>query len=165
MKKEAEACRNFRGKPIRAELYRIGEDYLAVIAGGDKAHAGSLSAALPYESPNGGKRSATVSTYVFPEHKDDRIGNRFAKELALVTGRHTAAVCGVHYDGLNRKEIEEILALGEELLAELCAKAAGENTADERVADESADGKSTAGESAAANDAAGERTGKRISGR
>ena len=73
--------KNVLDHEIYMALEYVGEDIHVIIAGGQKPHIGSVSVATPYVNPANQRRSASVSTLVYPGHKDDAIGNRVASEL------------------------------------------------------------------------------------
>jgi gallate decarboxylase subunit D len=104
------------GKIISVTLHFIGSDLNVMIAGGDKEHIGSVSIALPRESISGEGKSATVSTYVYSGHKDDVIGNEFAKVLSAKLQCKVVVCCGIHYDNIDKDRLEIIVNTCNELL-------------------------------------------------
>ena len=105
--------RRLLGCPLAATLLLIGQDLLVQIEGGCRAHVGSVSAACWEEG------TLRTQTLCLPKHRDDVVGDRFARELAAQTGRNVTAVCGIHYDHATKDEIRQIIACTEEMLHEL----------------------------------------------
>ncbi len=107
------------GKPITTRLVWAGEDLTALIFGGDKPHTGSVSVAHWQTG------RLEVDTTLLPAHRDDAVSSRFAQALAESTGHTVTALCGIHYDGITRAGITEVLAAAERLLEEITAELNG----------------------------------------
>ena len=105
------------GQAVQITGKKLGEDYLVTISGGHKPHIGSVSTALPCDRLDQVGQTTTVSTYVYPGHKDDHIGNRFAQALSKSLGQKVVVVCGVHFDDVSSLEIEMILEGFDNLLS------------------------------------------------
>lgn len=95
-------------RPIDIEITWVGEDLSVLVTGGDKPHIGSISMATPRESLTGIGQSATVSTFVYPGHKDDVVGNQFAKALCVKHGCKVVVTCGIHYKGIGLEGLKLI---------------------------------------------------------
>lgn len=107
-------------KPITAKVERMGGDLCVVVTGGDEPHFGSVSLGISRKSLTGsGETSATVSTMNMTGHKDDAVGNAFAKALAVAFECRAIVACGIHYDEATDTELPVIEAAAEELLARL----------------------------------------------
>ena len=104
------------GKIITVTLSFVGRDLNVIIAGGDKEHIGSVSIAVPRESLTGEGKSATVSSYVYTGHKDDVIGNEFAKALCTKLQCKVVVCCGIHYDDVEMVKLKMITDTCKELL-------------------------------------------------
>ncbi len=96
--------------PIEAEALILDDGVQVTITGGCRSHVGSVTAA----EPDGSVRSLT-----FPGHKDQIVGERWAKTLAERLRRRTAVTCGIHYDGLSRENIATVVAAADTLLEQL----------------------------------------------
>ncbi len=107
------------GKTITVMLNFVGRDLNVVIAGGDKEHIGSVSIAVPRESLTGDGKSATVSTFVYTGHKDDVVGNEFAKCLCTRLQCRVVVCCGIHYDGAEKDELQEVVRVSKILLEQV----------------------------------------------
>lgn len=101
---------------LTAQAIPVGKDLCVLVTGG-AAHIGSVSMATPRPSlRDPAVMSATASTFCYPGHKDDRVGNLFAERLSATLGKKVVAVCGIHYDYLTAAQIEMVMALSAELL-------------------------------------------------
>lgn len=112
---EISRTRSVLGFDITAELKYMGQDALVSIAGGCRAHIGSISTAY-YD---GGELK--LNTLLLPEHRDDVVGDMFARALAERLGVSVTAVCGIHYDAPGKEGILEIVSCTRQLLDELLA--------------------------------------------
>jgi len=107
------------GLSIRAEVTPVGSDLLVLVTGGE-AHIGSVSIATPRPSLAApADISATVSTFCYPSHKDNHVGNRIAEALSAGQEKKVVVVCGVHYDNISGEQIGTVLSMTEELLEKL----------------------------------------------
>ena len=89
------------GKPIDIKISDTGSGINVLIAGGDKAHIGAVSVALP------GK---PVITYEFPDHRDRAVSEKWASVLCVRCGMPVVACCGIHYDGITKDGISTVLS-------------------------------------------------------
>lgn len=97
----------------------MGQDWNVAITGGAIPHLGAVAIGIPRPSmENPEKVSATVSLFTLTGHKEDDIVRPAA---ALLAGRLNASVvvsCGIHMEQITPDEIQQVLFLVEELLAE-----------------------------------------------
>lgn len=100
--------RSLFGADITAQVTLPGEGVHVLVCGGTRPHIGAVSVAGP---------DGAVSTMQFPGHKDGVISSRWAE--ALLTYFPVVVAAGIHYDRLNREEIEAVVALTDEMLKEL----------------------------------------------
>jgi hypothetical protein len=106
------------GPPWHLECHveRIGDDYLCRIGGGAR-HIGAV--ALSQWRVN---RASTESLSV-AGHKEQCIVERVAETLCTASRRSVTCVAGIHFDSLDRRQIEEIVqaayALGHQAAARL----------------------------------------------
>jgi hypothetical protein len=111
---------NVNGYEINAKAVLSGTDLIVIVNGGTKPHIGSISVAVARESLlKNGSMSATVSTFNVLGHKDDEIGNMFAREIAMVTGSTCVVTCGIHIDCINKDEIDSVVAASQKLLGRM----------------------------------------------
>jgi hypothetical protein len=89
---------------VRAELYRVGPDVLAVL-GGEGAHVGaaSLAEAVPGEGDH-------VTTIRARGHREAELTEYFSQALCSATGRRVVTIAGIHLDHISKAEIETIRA-------------------------------------------------------
>lgn len=104
---------------LSAQMIPLGDDLCVVVSGG-AAHVGSVSMATPRPSlADPAANSATVSTFCYPGHKDDKVGNFLAEALSARLNKKVTVVCGIHYDAITPEGIAAVTALARELLGQL----------------------------------------------
>ncbi len=91
----------------------MGGDWLVSITGGCAPHIGSISTAY-FESCE-----LKLDTLLLPHHRDDVVGDMFARELAARLGCTVTAVCGIHYESPGREGIAEIVRCTGEILSDI----------------------------------------------
>lgn len=94
---------------LTLELIPLGEDWLAVLQGGNRPHIGCTVLAQPRPSLTGsGKISCTSSVMNLSGHKDEFICREIAERLC--TGLNTLVVCtgGFHLDGITAEQIRQV---------------------------------------------------------
>lgn len=104
------------GWPITVTAARAGSDWTVTILGGCAPHVGSVSLA---EWENG---SASLRTLTREAHKDQIVGDRFARMLAEKLQCTVCVICGIHYDAPGPDGLRRIVACTEALLAQLLLK-------------------------------------------
>jgi len=96
---------------ILAQVNTMGSDLQVNLLGG-KAHIGAIGIGETRSSLRDPKEiSATSSVFTFLSHKEDAVVKPMAKELAKRLKRKVVVVAGIHWDGLEMKDIEEIMAV------------------------------------------------------
>lgn len=104
------------GITLNCEVIRMGYDMLIALSGGDSPHIGSVSMAVSRPSLAAAEsNSATVSTYVYTGHMDNRLSDAMAGRLAGRLNCHVAVACGVHIENITREQIEIIIQMCDEL--------------------------------------------------
>ncbi|SMF86217.1 hypothetical protein SAMN05661091_3330 [Paenibacillus uliginis N3/975] len=97
---------------LTLEEIEIGRDTLIIIKGGD-AHIGAVSIAyLTCHDPV----TIDVETTSVPGHKEHLLSERFARHIAMQLLRTVTVVIGIHFDGLQRDEIDMIVRTTENML-------------------------------------------------
>ncbi|WP_172193830.1 hypothetical protein [Saccharibacillus qingshengii] len=86
---------------IRVERREMGRDLLLIVTGGD-AHIGAVSMAYAEEG------RVRVETSTVPGHKESVLSEPAALQAARLLACTVTVAMGIHYDGLNREQIEEI---------------------------------------------------------
>jgi 2-iminoacetate synthase ThiH len=105
-----ECRREFRGKEIIAKIEPLEHGISVLLTGGDLPHVGAVSVADPQDG---------VHTIALCGHKDQYIGEVWARELCEKTKLPVSVTAGIHYDQITKAEIEEIQALAQEMLEEV----------------------------------------------
>lgn len=78
-----------------------------LIAGGDKGHIGAVAIA---------KAGRIIESIVFPSHKEEVICRSWAEKISAVYPGPVVVEAGIHYDGITKEQIQEVLRrLAEEL--------------------------------------------------
>lgn len=87
-----------------------GEDVTVLIQGGERPHVGAVAMAVPRPSLNDPARtSATASVLAVTGHKDDELARAVSLHLAAELSCVVVVVAGVHIDGADEGDIEEIV--------------------------------------------------------
>lgn len=100
--------------PITVTLSPAGQDWNVSVLGGCQPHVGSVSLAEYNEG------TVTLRTLRRDGHRDQEVGDRFARRLAQRCRCTVCVSCGIHYDNPTRSELERIVSCAEELLEQLC---------------------------------------------
>ncbi|WP_246072995.1 hypothetical protein [Paenibacillus dokdonensis] len=90
---------------IRIEEVPVGKDILLVITGGS-AHIGAVATAYYCDDA----KEATVQTIDLPGHREHDLAAEMAEKAAEALGITVTVAAGIHYDGINREQISEIVA-------------------------------------------------------
>ncbi len=101
------------GYAVTAAAAPAGSDWNVTVLGGCAPHVGSVSLA---EYADG---AVTLRTLLRDTHKDQIVGDKFARELAQALQCTVCVSCGIHYDGPGLAELQEIVACTDRLLEEL----------------------------------------------
>lgn len=88
------------GYEICANVIRLDEGIQVNIAGGSRTHIGSVSF-MGYNE--------NIKTIQLPGHKDAQISTHWAKVLWSHFKEPVCVQCGVHFDNLNRSQIEDVI--------------------------------------------------------
>ena len=101
------------GYPICIDLQPLGKDLLVQITGGCAPHIGSISVGY-WE-----KGRSHLKTILLPEHRDDIVGDEFAKTLYEHLHIAVTVICGIHYEAPGKDGLAEIVACTERLLQDI----------------------------------------------
>lgn len=92
---------------LRITAQFLGRDLWVGLSGGDREHIGAVALASPVDG--------VLGTLVVPRHREEEL----ARDVAARVSAHLQAVvcvaCGIHVDGLQPGELEEILAMAKVL--------------------------------------------------
>ncbi|MFC7680082.1 hypothetical protein [Paenibacillus sp. GCM10028914] len=98
---------------LTLEEIEVGRDKLIIIKGGE-AHIGAVSTAyLVHNNPIRVK----VETMSVPGHKEHLLTEKFARQCAEHLCQTVTVVMGIHFDHLQRSEIDQIVSLTESMVA------------------------------------------------
>lgn len=100
------------GHSIEARCTILDDGLHVLLTGGSRTHVGALSYAFPGEHEK-------IQTIQFPEHRDGAVSERWAGRLCQRFRMPVVVNCGIHYDHVNRADIERILAAAEDLLEQV----------------------------------------------
>ena len=99
---------------VAIAVYRTREGINVLIEGGDKGHIGAVAVA------RGGE---IVESVCFPGHREDIVCESWAKEISGLVPGPAVVEAGIHYDGITKGQIEEVMevltAQRKELMEEL----------------------------------------------
>lgn len=100
---------------IRLRLIAVpmGRDLCVVITGGDTPHLGAVTVCADKKEP---------VTEVFASHKDHVVTELAAGILRGEYEGSFALCCGIHLDRIEKREIEDILEMSEQMVRELCRR-------------------------------------------
>lgn len=87
-------------------IYKMGNDTVVLIEGGI-GHIGSVVICTPYKKEN--KWHVTYSMINQTGHKDDAVAIQYAKAMSMQTHTITTCICGIHFESISKKKIDEIL--------------------------------------------------------
>ena len=102
------------GHPITVTAAPAGNDWNVTVLGGCAPHVGSVSLA---EYQNSG---VALRTLLRETHKDQIVGDKFARTLAEQKKCTVCVSCGIHYDNADPQQLQQIVAAAEMLLTKLC---------------------------------------------
>ena len=102
------------GYGITAQARKIGPDWLVTVTGGCRPHIGSTTIA----EFRGG--SAVLQTIIRATHRDNVVGELFARRICEQEKTSVCVNCGIHYNGVSKEEIRQIVNVCEGLLHQLC---------------------------------------------
>ena len=103
------------------ETKEIGNDLLVAIYGGDQHHIGGVATAYPTTSHYRDATTISVSTITLPGHKDYIVANTAAEKICKALVTPTVVTVGIHYDNASNEEIQEIIAVVDDLVKEIIA--------------------------------------------
>ena len=102
------------GYPICVTASPAGSDWNVVVLGGCTPHVGSVSLAEYIDG------TVTLHTLQLETHKDRIVSDHYARTLAKKKRCTVCVSCGIHYDSVDKNQLQHIVAATEELLHLLC---------------------------------------------
>lgn len=109
-----EITKEIFGYPITVNATPAGSDWNVIILGGCAPHVGSVSLAEFNDN------EVSLRTLLRDTHKDQIVGEKFARTLAEQAKCTVCVSCGIHYDNVDQPQLQQIVAATEELLIKLC---------------------------------------------
>jgi hypothetical protein len=103
---------------IRLQAIPMGSDWCLVLSGGDTPHLGAAAVAEIRPGPAGEGSGVDVSVITLPGHKEDILVRTLAGRVAAVLGANVTVCCGIHLDRITPEEIQDALALCEDMAEE-----------------------------------------------
>ena len=107
--RQFEITRQLFDRELTARIVRLDEGIHVLVYGGSRPHIGAVSVIAP---------GGDCTTIQFPHHRDGVVSEMWAKALAEVCKESVAVAAGIHYDDLSKEDIQKILSVMEEMVAE-----------------------------------------------
>ena len=108
---------------LEASAVWIGPDLLVYIWGGEAPHIGAVAMATPRPSlADPSVTSSTASVFTYVGHKEGALAKRTAEALSAALQTKVVVTAGIHWDGLDRTGIEQVVDNSKALLALLLAE-------------------------------------------
>lgn len=101
------------GYELRADITMLDEGIHVLLAGGCTTHVGAVSLA---------DTDGIVETLQLPGHRDAAVSEPWAETLAAHFHTPVSVTCGIHYDGISKTQIDEVLEAAQQLLSQAIAK-------------------------------------------
>jgi tagatose-1,6-bisphosphate aldolase non-catalytic subunit AgaZ/GatZ len=98
------------GKEITVCVQCLNHGVQVTITGGDLSHIGSVSIV---------DENGTLTTTLFPTHRDNVIGDKWAEKIYDKISMPVVVTAGVHYDNINKNDIENIINETDDMLDEV----------------------------------------------
>lgn len=104
---------------LKMSIERMGQDLNVSLYGGDVAHIGAVALAIPHSGlQDDEKVDASVSLLCVTGHKEDELARDVSHTLATAFHCTVSVACGIHLDNATPQEINEILKVSNQLLAQ-----------------------------------------------
>ena len=98
------------GKEILATVTDTGRGMDVLIRGGDEGHIGAVAVCAPDMEPQ---------IVTFSGHREDVVCEKWVQEIGKRYSFPVVVSAGIHYDGIGREQIEEILHVLDGVLNEI----------------------------------------------
>ncbi len=120
-------CIRCLGEDITASVFWLDDGVDVGIFGGCRTHVGAVTMAEPH---------GEIHTLIREGHRDDVISEHWALTLATHWQIPVCVRCGIHYEHMNREQIDQIIAATQALLERILEEeipSSGENAKCNRV--------------------------------
>lgn len=111
-----ELSREVLGELLTVIACRVGNDWNVNVFGGCAPHVGSVSLA-EYVGD-----TVLLRTLERDAHKDQIVGDRYAKRISRQEKCTVAVSCGIHFHNPSLEDLGEIVSCADKLLEDLCNK-------------------------------------------
>ena len=101
------------GYELRADITMLDEGVHVLLVGGSTTHVGAVTFA---------DEDGIVETLQLPGHRDAVVSESWAVMLAAHFCMPVSVACGIHYDGIAKTQIGEVLEAAQQLLPQAIAK-------------------------------------------
>lgn len=101
---------------VAIAVYQTKDGVSIMIEGGDKGHIGAVAVA---------EKGKIIESISFPAHKEEVICRSWAEKISAVYPGPVVVEAGIHYDGITRGQIQEVMERLNEELEELTGRLAG----------------------------------------
>ncbi len=88
------------GHTLQVRVQELDEGWDILVIGGSKTHMGAVTLADP---------GGTEQTLERKDHRDSQISRPWVLALANAWNAPVCVRCGVHYDGISKKQIDQIV--------------------------------------------------------
>lgn len=129
---QIELKRRLFGFDIHAQVTRLENGIAVLLAGGEKGHIGAVSIAETSDTEvsdtkvtdteDSKSSGAVCQTIAFPGHREDVLSEKWAKAIAGKKKCRAVVLAGIHYDKATKEQIQEILRVTDEMLAEILCR-------------------------------------------
>ena len=105
---------------VWGEAVEVGDDLVAWVAGGTRAHVGAVAvAALRPSLADAGRLSFTPSLITLAGHKEDTLALEGAAVLSKVTQRTVVLTVGIHIDDATGAELAALVQNARDVIKDL----------------------------------------------
>ena len=109
---------------ISAHTTMVGSDMLVLVTGG-RAHIGAVAIGQPRPSLRDAKKiSSTSSVFTRVGHKEDTVVKEMSERLSKELNKIVVVAAGIHWDKMEKKEIEMIIEMCSTITKKVIVEAA-----------------------------------------
>ncbi len=88
---------------VNLDSYKIGDDLVLILKGGEKHHVGAVAIAIPY------KNTASTSVISVYGHKDSELAKPLAEKVAKNLKKIVVLIAGLHIDDATQEDIQKLV--------------------------------------------------------
>lgn len=109
-----------------AQLEMVGNDLLVILWGGRRPHIGAVGIAQSCPSLKDPRRiTVSSSVFTFLGHKEDIVVKKMSEEIARKLNKKVVVVAGMHWEELQKEEIEGIMEVCQRIREKALGKLKG----------------------------------------